>query len=105
MCVYICLLYSKQYQIVVRVSGYMMTDKLEIPRRRVRKNWYGSLNPDPVDRSHPDVHDEQLVAEAAETKSTSRKYISSLRFLVCLTFPETYPSFMWIWILWLKTML
>lgn len=53
-----------------------MTDKLEIPRRRVRKNWHVSLNPDPVDRSHPDVHDDQLVVEAAKTKSMSRKYIS-----------------------------
>ncbi|XP_022151498.1 protein DEFECTIVE IN EXINE FORMATION 1 isoform X2 [Momordica charantia] len=55
-----------------RVSGYMMTDKLEIPRRRVRKNWHVSLNPDPVDRSHPDVHDDQLVVEAAKTKSMSQ---------------------------------
>ncbi|CAL9770411.1 unnamed protein product, partial [Musa acuminata subsp. burmannicoides] len=23
-----------------RVSGYMMMDKLEVPRRRVRKNWH-----------------------------------------------------------------
>ncbi|TYJ96262.1 protein DEFECTIVE IN EXINE FORMATION 1 isoform X1 [Cucumis melo var. makuwa] len=55
-----------------RVSGYMMTDKLEIPRRRVRKNWYVSLNPDPVDRSHPDVDDEQLVKEANKAKSISQ---------------------------------
>lgn len=55
-----------------RVSGYLMTDKLEIPRRRVRKNWYVSLNPDPVDRSHPDVHDDQLITEAMNSKSTSQ---------------------------------
>ncbi|KAK0584542.1 hypothetical protein LWI29_014857 [Acer saccharum] len=47
-----------------RVSGYMMTDKLEVPRRRVRKNWHGGLDPDPVDRTHPDVHDDELVHEA-----------------------------------------
>ncbi|KAG6736250.1 hypothetical protein POTOM_061008 [Populus tomentosa] len=55
-----------------RVSGYMMTDKLEVPRRRVKKNWYVGLDPDPVDRSHPDVHDDQLVLEANENKSRSR---------------------------------
>lgn len=91
--------------IVVRVSGYMMTDKLEIPRRRVRKNWYVNLNQDPVDRSHPDVHDEQLVMEATKTKSMSRKYISFLGLLICLTFPENYRSLMWMLILWLKTIL
>ncbi|XP_011012357.1 PREDICTED: uncharacterized protein LOC105116623 isoform X2 [Populus euphratica] len=55
-----------------RVSGYMMTDKLEVPRRRVKKNWYVGLDPDPVDRSHPDVHDDQLVIEATENKSQSQ---------------------------------
>lgn len=71
-----------------------MTDKLEIPRRRVRKNWYVSLNPDPVDRSHPDVDDEQLVKEANKAKSISREYISSIGLLVCLTFSEIYCSSM-----------
>lgn len=52
-----------------RVSGYMMADKIEIPRRRVKKNWYVGLHSDPVDRSHPDVHDEQLVVEAAQKMS------------------------------------
>ncbi|XP_018724490.2 protein DEFECTIVE IN EXINE FORMATION 1 isoform X2 [Eucalyptus grandis] len=51
-----------------RVSGYMMADKLEIPRRKVRKDWYVGLHPDPVDRSHPDVHDEQLIQDAMESK-------------------------------------
>ncbi|XP_073281689.1 protein DEFECTIVE IN EXINE FORMATION 1-like isoform X1 [Primulina huaijiensis] len=46
-----------------RVSGYMMSDKLEIPRLKVKKDWYVGLHPDPVDRSHPDVHDEQLVED------------------------------------------
>ncbi|XP_057517202.1 protein DEFECTIVE IN EXINE FORMATION 1 [Amaranthus tricolor] len=52
-----------------RASGYMMSDKLVVPRRRVRKNWYEGLNLDPVDRSHPDVDDQQLVQEAAEMNS------------------------------------
>lgn len=47
-----------------RVSGYMMSDKLEIPRLKVKKDWYVGLHADPVDRSHPDVHDESLVQEA-----------------------------------------
>ncbi|GAA0154718.1 hypothetical protein LIER_12621 [Lithospermum erythrorhizon] len=47
-----------------RVSGYLMTDKLEIPRLKVKKDWYVGLHPDPVDRSHPDVHDDQLVQDA-----------------------------------------
>ncbi|KAL2934277.1 Protein DEFECTIVE IN EXINE FORMATION 1 [Bienertia sinuspersici] len=54
-----------------RASGYMMSDKLAVPRRRVRKNWFEGLNPDPVDRSHPDVHDEQLVQDAAEMNLVS----------------------------------
>ncbi|CAN1303841.1 Protein DEFECTIVE IN EXINE FORMATION 1 [Linum perenne] len=48
-----------------RVSGYMMTDKIEIPRRRVKKDWYVGLKKDPVDRSHPDVHDDEIMMEAA----------------------------------------
>lgn len=52
-----------------RVSGYLMMDKLEVPRRRVRKNWYVGLHPDPVDRSHPDVHDDLLVQEASNVNS------------------------------------
>ncbi|KAL2337850.1 hypothetical protein Fmac_012296 [Flemingia macrophylla] len=55
-----------------RVSGYMMSDKLEVPRRKVRKNWFVGLNPDPVDRSHPDVHDEQLVQDATIKNSMSQ---------------------------------
>ncbi|TMW86410.1 hypothetical protein EJD97_021419 [Solanum chilense] len=46
-----------------RVSGYLMSDKLEIPRLKVKKNWYVDLNSVPVDRSHPDVHDDQLIQE------------------------------------------
>ncbi|TVU44349.1 hypothetical protein EJB05_03785 [Eragrostis curvula] len=53
-----------------RISGYMMTDKLEVPRRKVRKNWYVGLNPDPVDRSHPDVHDSSI-GKGATSKESS----------------------------------
>ncbi|XP_044461221.1 protein DEFECTIVE IN EXINE FORMATION 1 isoform X1 [Mangifera indica] len=58
-----------------RVSGYMMMDKLEVPHRKVRKDWYVGLHPDPVDRTHPDVHDDLLVkeAEAAQMKSKTEK--------------------------------
>lgn len=52
-----------------------MSDKLEVPRRRVQKNWYVGLDSDPVDRSHPDVHDDQLVQEATIMKSMSRKFL------------------------------
>ncbi|XWS67192.1 hypothetical protein CRYUN_Cryun05aG0266600 [Craigia yunnanensis] len=55
-----------------RVSGYMMTDKLEVPRRKVRKDWHVGLYPDPVDRSHPDVHDDLLVQEAAKMNATNQ---------------------------------
>ncbi|CAH2054430.1 unnamed protein product [Thlaspi arvense] len=54
-----------------RVSGFLMSDKLEVPRRKVHKNWHVGLNPDPVDRSHPDVHDEELVKQAMEMKSSA----------------------------------
>ncbi|KAL6987731.1 Protein DEFTIVE IN EXINE FORMATION 1, partial [Sarracenia purpurea var. burkii] len=47
-----------------RVSGYMMSDKMEIPRLKVKKDWYVGLHPDPVDRSHPDFDDDLLVQEA-----------------------------------------
>ncbi|PIA54423.1 hypothetical protein AQUCO_00900758v1 [Aquilegia coerulea] len=49
-----------------RSSGYLMTDKLEVPRRKVRKDWHVGLNVDPVDRSHPDVHDDSLIHDADE---------------------------------------
>ncbi|XP_062214102.1 protein DEFECTIVE IN EXINE FORMATION 1-like [Phragmites australis] len=52
-----------------RISGYMMMDKLDVPRRKVRKDWYVGLNPDPVDRSHPDVHDSSIAKEAASKES------------------------------------
>ncbi|WVZ61121.1 hypothetical protein U9M48_011041 [Paspalum notatum var. saurae] len=52
-----------------RQSGYVMMDKLEVPRRKVRKDWYVGLNPDPVDRSHPDVHDSSIAKEATSKES------------------------------------
>ncbi|KAJ8753926.1 hypothetical protein K2173_000180 [Erythroxylum novogranatense] len=55
-----------------RVSGYMMSEKLEVPRRKVKKDWYVGLNPDPVDRSHPDVHDDQIIQDAVKKKSASQ---------------------------------
>ncbi|KAI3474175.1 hypothetical protein Pfo_028963 [Paulownia fortunei] len=58
-----------------RVSGYMMSDKLEIPRLKVKKDWHVGLHPDPVDRSHPDVHDDQLIQEAL-TDSLTRTLCS-----------------------------
>lgn len=51
----------------------MMVDKLIVPRRKVKKNWYVGLDPDPVDRSHPDVHDDQIILEAEKAKSVHRK--------------------------------
>ena len=51
-----------------------MTEKLEVPRRRVRKDWYVGLLPDPVDRSHPDVHDDSLAKESSDKNSMSGKY-------------------------------
>lgn len=63
-----------------------MADKLEIPRRKVRKDWYVGLHSDPVDRSHPDVHDQQLIQDAMESKLFNRKLLmySSLCTIVCM---------------------
>ncbi|XP_031485619.1 protein DEFECTIVE IN EXINE FORMATION 1 [Nymphaea colorata] len=54
-----------------RVSGYMMSEKLVIPRRKVRKDWYVGLDPETVDRSHPDVHDDSLMKQHTDTNSSS----------------------------------
>lgn len=53
-----------------------MTEKLEVPRRKIRKNWYAGLHPDPVDRTHPDVHDEAIVHEAEDMNLLSRKNLA-----------------------------
>lgn len=50
-----------------------MMDKLEMPRRKVPKNWYVGLHPDPVDRSHPDVHDESISNQAPDISSIISK--------------------------------
>ncbi|KAK7286883.1 hypothetical protein RJT34_22209 [Clitoria ternatea] len=76
-----------------RVSGYMMSDKLDIPRRKVRKNWYAGLNPDPVDRTHPDVHDDQLVQEATIKNSVSQMNGSRHRVnSSAVTSTESHPN-------------
>lgn len=60
-----------------------MTDKIEIPRRRVPKNWYVGLDSDHhVDRLHPDVHDDLLVQEA--TKMARELLLHLHQFLICL---------------------
>ena len=57
----------------------MMTDKLEVPRRKVRKDCYLGLHPDPVDCSHPDVHDYLLVQEAAKMNAMDRMLLPSFQ--------------------------
>eukprot|EP01018_Ginkgo_biloba_P034640 Gb_30710 [translate_table: standard] len=59
-----------------RVSGYLMADKLEIPRLRARKDWYVGLKTDHADRSHPDVHDDSLIREATDQEVLSREHES-----------------------------
>ena len=66
----------------------MMIDKLEVPRRRVRKDWHVGLHPNPMDRSHPDVNDYQLLHEAAEMKFFSSKLINK-------NLLENIRTFMW----------
>lgn len=68
-----------------RVSGYMMVEKLVVPRRKVKKNWYVGLLSDPVDRSHPDVHDEQLILEATNAKPVPGESLSYSIVLVSVT--------------------
>lgn len=46
-----------------RASGYMMSDKLVIPRLKAKRDWYVGLHPEVVDRSHPDVHDDLLTED------------------------------------------
>ncbi|KAH7852432.1 hypothetical protein Vadar_024746 [Vaccinium darrowii] len=73
------------------VFGYMMPDKLVIPRLEVKKDWYVSLLPDPMDRSHPDVHDDLLVREAL-MNSMARKLSSANLSELLGTFVETNGS-------------
>ncbi|XP_022852209.1 protein DEFECTIVE IN EXINE FORMATION 1 isoform X2 [Olea europaea var. sylvestris] len=75
-----------------RVSGYLMSDKLEISRLKVKKDWYVGLHPDPVDRSHPDVHDDQLIQEALMESMTQRNG-STLAAKSSISFtPEVHNS-------------
>uniref|UniRef100_A0A2N9FAV5 DEX1 C-terminal domain-containing protein n=1 Tax=Fagus sylvatica TaxID=28930 RepID=A0A2N9FAV5_FAGSY len=74
-----------------RVSGYMMSEKIGIPRRRVKKNWYVGLHSDPVDRSHPDVKDDLLVMEAAEKMSQTNGFQPELNASVTKS-TESHPG-------------
>lgn len=38
-----------------------MGEKLVVPRRRVRKDWFVGLSPDHADRTQNDVHDDSLI--------------------------------------------
>lgn len=44
-----------------------MGEKLVVPRRRVRKDWYVGLSPDHADRTQNDVHDDSLNASILNT--------------------------------------
>eukprot|EP00250_Pteridium_aquilinum_P004014 c14266_g1_i1 orf=272-2908(+) len=55
--------------IFFRPSGYQVTEKLVLPRERVRKDWHVGVQKDHADRSHPDVNDEGLIAESLSQSS------------------------------------
>ncbi|KAL4572351.1 hypothetical protein LXL04_019124 [Taraxacum kok-saghyz] len=59
-----------------RSSGYMMSDKLEVPRLKVKRDWYVGLHPEVVDRSNPDVHDDLLTQQAAAFHSKESNHTS-----------------------------
>lgn len=63
-----------------------MTEKLVVPRRKIKKDWHVGLDPDPVDRSHPDVHDDRIILEAAEKASVSRKLKFSKCNFLCISY-------------------
>ncbi|XP_068317459.1 protein DEFECTIVE IN EXINE FORMATION 1-like [Pyrus communis] len=75
-----------------RVSGYMMVDKLVVPRRKVKKNWYGGLHSDPVDRTHPDVHDDSLVMEAMESAHQTNGSTAKLNNSASISTPDSNTS-------------
>ncbi|XP_072994318.1 protein DEFECTIVE IN EXINE FORMATION 1-like isoform X1 [Typha latifolia] len=54
-----------------RVSGYLMMDKLEVPRRKVLKNWYVGLYPNLAEHSPPDDHDNLVGQKASAMDSLS----------------------------------
>lgn len=50
-----------------------MSDKLEVPRMKVKRDWHVGLDSDPVDRSHPDVHDDELIQDAVLNSKPCKK--------------------------------
>jgi hypothetical protein len=52
-----------------RSSGYMMLEKMTVPRRRVKKDWYVGLSPDHANRTQNDVHDDSLTSEIETVQS------------------------------------
>ena len=51
-----------------------MTEKLTLPRERVRKNWYVGVKTDHADRSHSDVDDKGLTEETLNHSSSDGKH-------------------------------
>ena len=51
-----------------------MSDKLEVPRLKVKRDWHVGLDSDPVDRSHPDVHDDELIQGAVLNSKPCKKF-------------------------------
>lgn len=47
--------WPKHAQVVVLVQGEQMAERLQVPKLRVRRDWYKGLAADHVDHSHPDV--------------------------------------------------
>lgn len=48
-----------------------MGEKLVVPRRRVRKDWYVGLSPDHADRTENDVHDDSLIVSILNTTNNN----------------------------------
>ncbi|CAK9271598.1 unnamed protein product [Sphagnum jensenii] len=57
-----------------RSSGYMMLEKMTVPRRRVKKDWYVGLSPDHANRTQNDVHDDSLTSDKIETVQSGTSY-------------------------------
>lgn len=51
-----------------------MTEKLTLPRERVRKDWYVGVKTDHADRSHSDVDDKGLTEETLNHASSDGKH-------------------------------
>jgi hypothetical protein len=45
----------------------MMLEKMTVPRRRVKKDWYVGLSPDHANHTQNDVHDDSLTSDKIET--------------------------------------